>query len=939
MIIFLFSMLTIGQNLPVAVCKLSCTGQGPIISLQPTKMDFGDVQVLQEKIMKLKVISDSPIPAQFKISLVNSPWSVDQVTGELEENESMELNVKIYLRDPGKYEDNISLMIHNNRLTTVNLKAVGVGCSIVFQPNIFPIFDMGLLLSHQMVNIPITMKNLGMKQYQLMWSNTPDLHMQKGQIVSSIISKFRLYPVVTSLKPNETKIVHCKICWDQNETIMEDWYLFGCAQGQSKRELFGLSTFKTTFAEPYVVFNKKELTMQIDISPYGNEFHQIDEVIVTNKSGLDLNVHLKIKRPFYIISEEKEFTEKMKILLTNQATTKIYVKFAPDMETSNLYSKIYHSLLIFEYDEHPIKNKIKCKGSVNYPNLILSSHEVKMYCEKGCSEEYILKLTNNGPIPVIYKFVWLKETINIIRDIEKSARTLNAIEDQELKSWQNNDHLQNQQVGAGDAPSESLITPMNTPISNELETQRTYTGSEFEMSQDKSSKSEESEILQEIKKLLMNIVDMPTTDNSDIDVLKVIGFKPRFIEPINEILDIVQSEGIVPPYTSQNVHFGFHGFERIEVEVTAVCEIVCGPTEMIQVEAKADTVRYSVDRCVIDLGQQLFCESCDTYFNLINECNIAFTYTIITTSALENDDTIVQPSDLNRLTIVSREGKVEPKSSINITLNYRPIYLGPFNVEFRLKVAHLVPLVMSVTGVGIYPQIFFDLPQIIDTDKYPPELGYEALRSLFMEFIVDVKDHFLKIYMYQYNSSSEENKDNLIDNEWIMVSIDETFPTIIDINMAFEHIAAPRKTAIPQMFSLEYIIDLGNVIIGLTTHYSAILNNYGPKIAEVNMKKSKNKDTLINSEIVIEFKKNVSLLVNHSVLLQIICNPIVAKYTERYTTLERIIHLEVIHGCIIPVIIKGIITYPYITVDKKQLDFNKVIIGECSMMCLTMKNE
>lgn len=56
------------------------------------------------------------------------------------------------------------------------------------------------------------------------------------------------------------------------------------------------------------------------------------------------------------------------------------------------------------------------------------------------------------------------------------------------------------------------------------------------MSQDKSSKSEESEILQEIKKLLMNIVDMPTTDNSDIDVLKVIGFKPRFIEPINEVL-------------------------------------------------------------------------------------------------------------------------------------------------------------------------------------------------------------------------------------------------------------------------------------------------------------------------------------------------------------------------------------------------------------------
>lgn len=64
-------MLTIGQDTPVAVCKLSCTGQGPIISYQPTVMDFGDVNVLEEKIMKLEVISDAPIPARFNIALVS----------------------------------------------------------------------------------------------------------------------------------------------------------------------------------------------------------------------------------------------------------------------------------------------------------------------------------------------------------------------------------------------------------------------------------------------------------------------------------------------------------------------------------------------------------------------------------------------------------------------------------------------------------------------------------------------------------------------------------------------------------------------------------------------------------------------------------------------------------------------------------------------------
>lgn len=48
-------------------------------------------------------------------------------------------------------------------------------------------------------------------------------------------------------------------------------------QGQTKRELLGLSSFKATFVEPYVIFNKMKLTMRIDVSPYGNEYRQIGE--------------------------------------------------------------------------------------------------------------------------------------------------------------------------------------------------------------------------------------------------------------------------------------------------------------------------------------------------------------------------------------------------------------------------------------------------------------------------------------------------------------------------------------------------------------------------------------------------------------------------------------------------------------------------------------
>lgn len=77
--------------------------------------------------------------------------------------------------------------------------------------------------------------------------------------------------------------------------------------------------------------------------------------MVTNKSGVDLNVKLTIKRPFYLINEMEQFTEETTIKLNDRATVKVYVKFLPDMNNDDLYSKIHRGVLIIEYDEHPIK--------------------------------------------------------------------------------------------------------------------------------------------------------------------------------------------------------------------------------------------------------------------------------------------------------------------------------------------------------------------------------------------------------------------------------------------------------------------------------------------------------------------------------------------------------------------------------------------------------
>ncbi|XP_067203900.1 hydrocephalus-inducing protein-like [Linepithema humile] len=143
-----FNMLTMGEQASVASCTIICNGQGPIVSVQPTCLNFGEIQVLQDKVMNFRIINDSPIPAQFKLTSrrKDSSWIVKPATGEIASNGFVEIEAKIFLRDSGKYADNIIAHVINNRSIPINVVAIGIGCNVVFEPQIFPVFDMGFLV-------------------------------------------------------------------------------------------------------------------------------------------------------------------------------------------------------------------------------------------------------------------------------------------------------------------------------------------------------------------------------------------------------------------------------------------------------------------------------------------------------------------------------------------------------------------------------------------------------------------------------------------------------------------------------------------------------------------------------------------------------------------------------------------------------------------------
>ncbi|KAG5323131.1 HYDIN protein, partial [Acromyrmex heyeri] len=617
------------------------------------------------------------------------------------------------------------------------------------------------------------------------------------------------------------------------------------------------------------------------------------------------------------MNNKKKFVNKKKIVLIDGTTTTIPVKFSPHIKLDYPYSRHYNGVLWFEYEEHPIKNKIQCKGAVNFPNITLHCKDLIINSILGSTAKKTLRVTNNGPIPVIYKFLWAGESIEIERGAHDIGNSTNHLQLQiNAENNKFNPHSYN-------IKKKSEIIFQETEKKNkilDLSISTSYVHLDFKslyfsctyFSSDSLSELQEAS---DSKNLLMQIrsetldetlekirsIFMSTTKTSylrcldDPEILTYIdpNFEPLTKdEPLDDILDIIPHEGVLVPFSSQYVSFIFHASEPMQLKVVALCDILQGPTETVNVFASADVIRYSVDKQIIDFGQQV--------------------------------------------------RSIDPLSSLKITIELQPMLLGAFEIEFELQVTHVDPLTITTKGVTSYPQIY----PCISRDIFKPvKLGYRAKKQE-IQIQCDVIDNNSKSQVPEWDERI------LLNDGWDLISYAEIFPSIIDIEMSIDRLLATRfieenailikhpishKNAIPFLYTPKYIIDMGYIVIDVKTCYSTTIVNYGPWNAEVTMKKLEKKQ-LENSGILVQFEKS-TLTVGKTTCLTITWQPTTIKYCERSTREQHTIYLEVSRGSIIPIIIKSIITYPFVTVNTKLLNFQNVIVGECLMMNVLVKNE
>lgn len=269
-----------------------------------------------------------------------------------------------------------------------------------------------------------------------------------------------------------------------------------------------------------------------------------------------------------------------------------------------------------------------------------------------------------------------------------------------------------------------------------------------------------------------------------------------------------------------------------------------------------------------------------------------------------------------------------------------------------MQIAKLKPVIITIKGWAVLPQIYLPLPRILSTKNDLIEDEYNAINTL--NIVEQLNTH------ENNDLSLIENKnelERLINNGWEIISnCDDSIPKIMDIEMIIEeylaiqhisecetltniHISSKNPMPIPLLYSQPYELNLGYVIVEQCTNRSVMIFNYSSCKISIRLRKNEKENYLTKYGITVKLQDHVNLMPKEFSKLDINIHPLKKKFLERSKLIKRKIYIEVINGCTIPIKIIANVTSPWLMLSKNTLDFGHVIVGNCKLLRLFIRND
>lgn len=434
-----------------------------------------------------------------------------------------------------------------------------------------------------------------------------------------------------------------------------------------------------------------------------------------------------------------------------------------------------------------------------------------------------------------------------------------------------------------------------------------------------------------IKSVSLTSVDSPsklTTEEMDLENGFQIFKRKLSEERIENFIKLLPIDGFVPPFSKKSITCTFYTQDPLLIKGKLRCQVLKGPLISINVEAKADTVRYHLSTKNINFGNKLIFQYHSETFTLKNICNIQIDYKLnIFPEESENSTRI--------FTINPKKGFIKSGETALITLQYKPIIPGYIEEFFYLDIENLSPVKISMQCHGIFPQVYLPLPRVNNDNLTCEE--YCAL-----QYFEDLNNNG------ELNNEESSSKiisavdlSRLTSNGWYVVNCYE-LPQIVDIKMFIErHFATEfikKNPALLNDYIATYVLNLGYIVTDQLTSHSLRILNYSPCKLFIEMKQPKSQKYLSKYGITIKFENRI-LEPAEFCILEISINPSSKIFLDKTGEIRREIFIEVAYGCTVSILITGVITSPSLKTNTNYIDFENIFIGECKETQLLIEND
>ncbi|XP_033625714.1 hydrocephalus-inducing protein homolog [Asterias rubens] len=425
-----------GSNEPPLQVQLMAIGEGPVVHVTPTELDWGQTPVLTDVIKIVTLSNESLIPAPFCCTLMrpNSLWRVEPVEAEIPPEENLEVKLTVHLDDCIRFQDKLAINFENSQTRTIKLQAYGHGTTIVSFPPITPSIELGHHFSSGPCRRMFTLTNRGRRHQQLFWSTegfNPIKLKNKDPYYNPLDVKyqrmpppppppkpvFSITPSRFELEPAESIDVVVEGQSDTPKTVKERMLCHAIIGKASGKEKVMKTDISIEFISPLLDFSTKQVMFRVDKRPDDVLVNQLEKLTLTNVSSLPLHTRVDLEDPFVILTKDEDEDKEvsfMDIPLEVGESCTLIIQFDPAY-LDDSYSRVAEKVLTFRYQEHPHIDYVGLRGEVYFPNLTFEKMDVDFGCILNDTEvtRYV-NITNNSPMPVKYRWSFLEPSNPIV---------------------------------------------------------------------------------------------------------------------------------------------------------------------------------------------------------------------------------------------------------------------------------------------------------------------------------------------------------------------------------------------------------------------------------------------------------------------------------------------------------------------------------------------